>query len=88
MKGAEGDSLKTKLPLKRVIQGSILVLMLMAVLAFWPLKLIRPFRYVGTIDPDSKTIMVNEGTIMQQFVPENEYLETIRFYIYLSLIHI
>ena len=74
--------MKTKLPLKRVIQGSILVLMLLAVLAFWPLKLIRPFHYVGTIDPDSRTIMVNEGTIMQQFVPENEYLETIRFYIY------
>lgn len=82
MKGAEGNSLKTKLPLKRVIQGSILVLMLLAVLAFWPLKLIRPFRYVGTIDPASRTIVMNEGTIMQQFVPENKYLETIRFYIY------
>lgn len=74
--------MKTKLPLKRVIQGSILVLLLLLLLAFWPFKLIRPWKYVGTVDSASQTIVANEGTIMQQFVPENEYLETIRFYIY------
>lgn len=74
--------MRTKLPLKRVIQGSILVLLLLVLLAFWPFKLIRPWNYVGTVNPSSQSIVANEGTIIQQFVPENEYLETIRFYIY------
>ena len=37
---------------------------------------------MGEIKEDSNTIVESEGTIMQQFIPVNDYLRNVSFYIY------
>lgn len=67
---------------KRALQSAILFLMAAAIVLVWPLKIIRPWRSVGEIDPYSDRFAVNESTMMQEFVPEMYGLSYISFYIY------
>ncbi len=74
--------MRTSISLKRAIQSMIVLLMVISVALVWPLRLIRPMHYEGETDKDSVTVMLNEGTIMQGFVPLAGELSTISFYIY------
>ena len=74
--------MRTSISLKRAIQSMIFILMVISVALVWPLRLIRPMHYEGEIDKDSATIMLNEATIMQGFVPLAGELSTLSFYIY------
>lgn len=74
--------MRTSISLKRAIQSMIFILMVISVALVWPLRLIRPMHYEGEIDKDSVTIMQNEATIMQGFVPLAGELSTLSFYIY------
>lgn len=74
--------MRTSISLKRAIQSMIFILMVISVALIWPLKLIRPMHYEGEINTDSLTIMRNDGTIMQGFVPLAGELSTLSFYIY------
>lgn len=74
--------MRTSISLKRAIQSMIFILMVISVALVWPLRLIRPMHYEGEIDKNSATIMLNEATIMQGFVPLAGELSTLSFYIY------
>lgn len=74
--------MRTSISLKRAIQSMIFLLMVISVALVWPLRLIRPMHYEGETDKDSTTIMLNESTIMQGFVPLAGELSGISFYIY------
>lgn len=74
--------MRTSISLKRAIQSMIFILMVISVALVWPLRLIRPMYYEGKIDKNSMTIMLNEGTIMQGFIPWAGELSSISFYIY------
>lgn len=74
--------MKLSISLKRAIQSIIFLLMLVSVALVWPLRLIRPMHYEGEIDENSTTIMLNESTIMQGFVPLAGELSSISFYVY------
>lgn len=74
--------MRTSISLKRAVQFMIFLLMAISVALVWPLRLIRPMHYEGEIDKESATIMLNESTIMQGFVPLAGELSTISFYIY------
>lgn len=74
--------MKLSISLKRAIQSIIFLLMIVSVALVWPLKLIRPMYYEGEIDESSTTIMLNEGMIMQGFIPWAGEISSISFYIY------
>lgn len=74
--------MRTSISLKRAIQSMIFILMVISVALVWPLRMIRPMHYEGEINEDSLTIMRNDGTIMQGFVPLAGELSTLSFYIY------
>ncbi len=71
-----------KISLKRAVQGSILILAFVMLLCLWPIKMIRPWQYIGTANPDSQAIEYNEGMVMQQFIPVNDYLRSLGLYLY------
>ncbi len=77
-----GTPLKTRISLKRAIQCSILLLGILAFICLWPLKLVRPWHYMGEVNPESEAIWYNDGPVMQQFIPVNDYLRSISFYVY------
>lgn len=74
--------MKNKISLKRTIQITILFLTFLAIFVVWPLKLIRPWQYMGEVNKDSQCIVPGDTTILQQFIPVNDYLRSISFYIY------
>lgn len=74
--------MQANISLKRAIQSMIFFLMVVAIALIWPLKIIRPWQSVGETDPYSDNIVQNEGTIMQEFVPEMYGLSYISFYVY------
>ena len=74
--------MKTKISLKRAIQASVLILVFLSLISVWPMKLVRPWQYLGDANEDSTSIVAEEGTILQQFIPVNDYLRTISFYVY------
>ena len=74
--------MKNKITMKRAIQATILLLSFLTILSVWPLKLIRPWQYLGEAGEDSDAIVVSEGTILQQFIPVNDCLRSISFYVY------
>ena len=74
--------MRTSISLKRAIQSMIFILMVISVALVWPLRLIRPMYYEGEINENAMTIMLNEGTIIQGFVPLAGELSSISFYIY------
>lgn len=74
--------MRTSISLKRAIQSMIFILMVISVALVWPLRLIRPMHYEGETDKNSTTVILNESTIMQGFVPLAGELSTISFYIY------
>lgn len=74
--------MNTKISLKRAIQGSIILLAILALICLWPLKLVRPWQYMGGVNPDSEAIWYNDGPVIQQFIPVNDYLRSISFYLY------
>lgn len=79
---SEDEQVKVNISLKRAIQSTIFFMMAVAIAVVWPLKLLRPWQYVGEIDAGSDSIVQNETTIVQEFVPEMYGLSYISFYIY------
>ena len=74
--------MKNRISLKRTIQMTICILAFLAVFLVWPLKLIRPWQYMGEINKESEMIVMSDGTIIQQIIPVNDYLRSVSFYIY------
>lgn len=74
--------MKLRIPLKRAIQSAVFLLMLIAVVVVWPFKLFRPWQYSGEIDQKAATIIQNEGTLMQEFIPDKSGLSNVSLYIY------
>lgn len=74
--------MKTSISLKRAVQSMVLLLIMTAIALVWPLKIIRPMHAEGAIDENSMTIISNEATVMQGFVPLAGELSSVSFYIY------
>lgn len=74
--------MQVDISLKRAVQSMVVFFMIVAIALVWPLKLIRPWQSVGETDPLSDRLVQNEGTVMQEFVPEQYGLTFISFYIY------
>ncbi len=74
--------MQVDISLKRAVQSMVVFFMIVAIALVWPLKLIRPWQSVGVTDPLSDRLVQNEGTVMQEFVPEQYGLTYISFYIY------
>lgn len=74
--------MKLKIPLKRAIQSAIFILMLLSIVVVWPMKLFRPWQYTGEIDRNAMSIIQNEGTVLQEFIPDKPGLSNVSFYIY------
>lgn len=74
--------MQVDISLKRAVQSMIVFFMIVAIALVWPLKLIRPWQSIGETDPLSDRLVQNEGTLMQEFVPELYELTYISFYIY------
>ena len=74
--------MKNTISMKRAVQATICILTFMTIFLIWPMKVIRPWQYMGNVDPNSKSIVVNEGTILQQFIPVNDNLRSLSFYVY------
>ena len=68
--------------MKRAVQATICILVFLAVLSVWPMKLVRPWQYMGRVDEESQAITANEGTVLQQFIPVNDCLRSLSFYVY------
>ena len=74
--------MKNTISMKRAVQATICILVFLAVLSVWPMKLIRPWQYMGSVDKESKAITANEGAVLQQFIPVNDCLRSLSFYVY------
>ena len=74
--------MKNTISMKRAVQATICILVFLAVFSVWPMKLIRPWQYMGSVDKESKAITANEGTVLQQFIPVNDCLRSLSFYVY------
>ncbi len=74
--------MQLSITLKRAIQSAILILMLLSIVLVWPMKLFRPWQYTGETDKNATSIILNESTIMQGFIPEKPGLSNVSFYIY------
>ena len=74
--------MKNVISMKRAVQATICILVFLAVLSVWPMKLVRPWQYMGSVDEESQAITANEGTVLQQFIPVNDCLRSLSFYVY------
>ena len=74
--------MKINISLKRSIQVAIFFFIVLAVFIIWPMKLIRPWQVEGEINKNSTTIIQNEGTILQEFIPSQFGMGYIKLYIY------
>lgn len=74
--------MKNTISMKRAVQATICILVFLAVFSVWPMKLIRPWQYMGSVDKESKAITANEGAVLQQFIPVNDCLRSLSFYVY------